>query len=464
MSEPAQTAGRLLRFNQRWRTRRVQWVLTGTAFLLTMVVFIGHTHTVHSLTGPPPLVGDAPAYDSLAWELSQGHGFEIDWSDEEFRRPYLSGASPPPEWFARATRHGPTATRPPLVPYLMAGLNRCFGRQFWSFRLLNITATAIAAGYVVWTVCDLAGPAPALLAAFNFIIVDWRTRAFAREILTESLSLLLVAMLTAAILAIVRRPRTALAGLCGLLTGLAILSRTMFVLWVPGLVIVVLCAGGAARGGWRSAAVLRRAAVFLLVTLIVLAPWSLRNDRLLGRFLPLGTQGHIELAAGYSDEAFRRGGMWFNLEAAGFFPPEVQQRSGLDRELAAADYSRAFARDWSMRHPHLLPLLALMKIVQEFRPHGPGDLYVLAFAVLGLLLLRGRSDGNVLTAIVVLNALAIAVTWSTSGRFVVPILPVLHIAAAIGLWMALVAVVCRRSKTLADLQFRDPSESPERQS
>jgi 4-amino-4-deoxy-L-arabinose transferase-like glycosyltransferase len=432
----------------------VQWVLTATAILLSLAVFIGHTDTVHTLTGPPPLVGDAPAYDSLAWELSQGRGFEIDWSDGEFRRPYLSGETRPPEWFARATRHGPTATRPPLVPYLMAGLNRCFGRQFWSFRLLNMTATAIAVGLVVWTVCDLAGPVPALLAAFNFVIVDWRTRAYAREILTESASLLLVAVLTTALLALVRRPRSSLAGLCGLVTGLAILARTMFVLWLPGLVIVVLCAGGASRGAWHSTASLRRAAAFLLVAGVLLTPWSLRNCRLLGKTLPLGTQGDMELAAGYSDEAFRRGGMWFSLEDSGFFPPDVQQRTGLDRELAAADFSRAAARDWALRQPHKLLPLAAMKIVQEFRPHGPGDLYVLVFAVLGLLLLRGRSDGRVLTAVVVLNAFAIALTWSTSGRFVVPILSVLHITAALGLWAGFLTVTSRRSETLALTQVQ----------
>jgi hypothetical protein len=133
--------------------------------------------------------------------------------------------------------------------------------------------------------------------------------------------------------------------------------------------------------------------------------------------------------------------------------------TSLQRELAMADASRKGAGSWSLSNPHKLLLLPAMRVIQEFRPHGPGELYVLAFAVLGILLLRQHDAGRVFAALLFAAAIAVGLTWSTAGRFLVPLLFILHAAAGIGLWAALLACTLRRERSLGDVLVSPASQA-----
>jgi len=451
-------ASRLLRWNASWNTPGVCNGLTILCFVLAATTYVGHTHLQGHLVTPPPPTGDAPGYDSLGWELSQGHGFQVDLTNPDFLKPYQEASPTPDAVFPPPHVQGPITTRPPLMPAVMAATNRIWGRQFWAIRIVNMLAMAATCALAVWTTCRIAGPVPALITAGNFVIVDWRTRAYARDILTESFACLFVALLAVALTRLSRRRSSLAALVCGLLMGLSILARSMFVLWAPGLILAIAMGG---RWSLRStsSASWRRAGLSLIAACVVVAPWVVRNCRVSGRFLPLGAQGQIELSAAYSDEAFRRGGMWHNLQEAGFFASlPLEGRPALEQEQLMADFSRVCAADWVKANPHKVPLLAVMKVIQEFRPHGPGELYVLAFAVLGLLLLRGTPWARWAAWILLVGALSIAGTWSTSGRFVVPLLSILHTAAGVGLWAAIIAVTSGRD---AVLNWMDAAESVE---
>src|SRR5690606_36856030 len=82
----------------------------------------------------------------------------------------------------------------------------------------------------------------------------------------------------------------------GVIAALAILTRPILVLWLP---IVVPLVGWAA-GGPR----VRRvglALAFAGVAVAGVAPWGVRNCRLLEEFAALGTHGQLNVAAAYSD-------------------------------------------------------------------------------------------------------------------------------------------------------------------
>ncbi len=436
---------RILDVNRRWSTLTVRWALSLSVFLAALAGGIAHTHWRHSLSAPPAVDGDAIAYDSLGWELAHGRGFQIDYRNPDLQQPYRDAAAPAPVHFPDEQHAGPTTSRPPLLPLVMAGLDRLLGRQFWGIRVINIAAMSATAGMVVWTVCRICGPLPALLGAFNFLLIDWRVRAYARDVLTESLACLVIALLALLLLKAAKHRTIPPLLAAGGVFGLAILLRTMFVLWLPVLLALVLGLDGWRNTAWRSRSSLRRSAAFLAAALLVPFPWFIRNCVLLDRFMPLGAQGTIELSAAYSDEGFRRMGMWFNQQQAGVFHDVVTpEMTTLDRELAMADAARTRSLDWVLSNPHKTALLPFLRFLQEFRPHGPGELYVLAFAILGLLMLRGRIEGRVLLFLLAAAAFGVACTWSTAGRFVVPVLFVLHAAAAIGLWSALIACTLRR--------------------
>jgi hypothetical protein len=199
--------------------------------------------------------------------------------------------------------------------------------------------------------------------------------------------------------------------------------------------------------------------MFIVAACVVITPWGVRNHRVLDRMMPVGTQGAMELSAGYGDAAFQRFGMWHNLEETGFFAAtDKSGQSELEREVARADHSRNEALAWCRAHPFKAAMLPFVKVFQEFRPHMSGDLYVLAFALLGLLVMRGTPDGRVWIAILVTTAFGVALTWSTAGRFVVPSLFVLHAAAAIGIWRSVLACLQADSGVCPIGMAAQPSE------
>ena len=303
---------------------------------------------------------------------------------------------------------------------------------------------AATCSLVVWSVHSLVGPIPALIALGQFLVVDYRTRLFAREFLTESLAIFLAALLTIALFRFRKCPSATIAILAGLVAGLCVVTRTMFVLWLPTVAILLVWwerrhgdSDAPDRHAWIAPA------AFLLAAFLVVSPWAVRNYLVLGSFRPLGTQGLIQASAGYSDHAMQSRGQWVNLLGIGFFDGIADDKTGLSRELAMADHSFAEARRWAVRSWFKLPFLAVMKVLGEFRPWAISELYITAFAALGLITLRSTDEARVALALVAACSIAIALTWSTGGRFTMPVLFILHIFAAEVVWRSFVAALRR---------------------
>ena len=169
------------------------------------------------------------------------------------------------------------------------------------------------------------------------------------------------------------------------------------------------------------------------MTVLVLMPWIVRNSLLLQRFAPLGTQGMMELSAGYSDAAWANDGVWQNLSAAGFFHIEDSEVRGYERELMIAEKSRSHAFTWIRANPGRLPALAARKVYSEFRPRTVLELILGVLMIAGVLRhFRSRTTA-VLAGMLLANAVAIGLTWSVEGRFLVPQLFVYYALAAAGL-------------------------------
>jgi hypothetical protein len=83
-----------------------------------------------------------------------------------------------------------------------------------------------------------------------------------------------------------------------------------------------------------------------------------------------------------------------------------------------------------------LPALAAMKVLNEFRPYRFEQAYLSAFALLGLIAMRRRPEASVGWVLILAATISIALTWSVNGRFVVPLVFVIHVFAAIGLWIS----------------------------
>jgi 4-amino-4-deoxy-L-arabinose transferase-like glycosyltransferase len=429
----------LAELNDRWTRPNLDGVLPLLVFVAASLFFGVYMQLKNTLHEAPRTTDDASDYDLIAWGIVTGQGFTRDNQSPEFQSPYRQAGSN--HEFSLVS--GPVTDRPPLYPLVLAVTFRS-GRQFHVIRIVQALLLALVIATVARLAYDRAGVIPALLCPILMLIVDPRPRTMVPEILTESLASGLVMLLFLRFAKWDRHRRMIDAVMVGGSLGLLVMCRTMMVLWLP-----VLVAGmwflTEKPDRWKS---VRQGLVMGTVTVMICLPWWIHNVRVLGEFRPLGTQGAEQLSAAYSDEAFRRLGMWFNQEELGFFRG-IETPDPVRRSLDRAERSELSARQWVAHHPLKAALLWPARVFQEFRPHGPGDLFVLAFSLLGLAILWDTPEGRAARWLCAGQVFAIAATWSVAGRFVYPLLGMLHLLAVVGLWGAYVAVVEKRELSRA---------------
>ena len=425
-------------------TALVVFLLAAAAFLTRTGVQVGFD----AVPGP----GDEAEYDLLAMELAAGNGFRFDYGNSAWREPY-ERANGDGTYDVVLARHGaaPTTYRPPLFPLVAAGLYELFGRSFTAVRVFNCLAMAAAGAVAAWLVTKRLGVLPGLLCGLLFAVVEHRARYHAGLVLTESLAALLAVLLAVVLMRLAETNHLRTAIVAGVVAGLGILNRPLVALWMP--VVVLLVAWITTRKRWANAA------VFAGVTGLVIAPWCMRNSLLLERFAPLGTHGQQNLAAAYSDGAIAHRGLWFRLDGEDFFPDAIDDsQPGLDREQARADYSTQRAYEWMRTNPLKVPVLTVMRTWQLWQPRMHWDALVLGLAALGLAVWPPAGDRRVIIGLLAANTLAVAATWSVGGRFLVPLLPVIHMATACGLWAAL--LIATEGRTECRLRLRTERNGP----
>lgn len=424
----------------RWNAALTQSLPAGRLAALTFVgvvaTFLGYYTLRFGLDVPPSTSGDEIEYDSLGWELSQGRGFRFDVHDAEFRRPYDDAAQRDPTlWTLPDAPAGAVVHRPPLFPALASLINRLGGRQFWGLRLLNAAAMAGVAVLLALALRERVGVFPALVGAALFALLDTRSRLYGRAILTEALSALFVAALCWTLCRFDKQPTRVRLVWSAIWMGLAILVRTMFVFWLPVVALIVWRLGSSAEQGEPPRKRWRCAATFLLLAGLVVLPWAIRNCVVTGRFMPLGTQGQSQLPAGFGESAWETQGVWVNLEPRGFFDAlELDGLSNVERHVAMAEYGQRRAVEWIADHPGETLALCVLKNWQELRPRTIPEAMLLVLAIAGIVALRRERMTWILLAVFAANAFSIAATWSVEGRFMVPLLFVQHVFAAVGAW------------------------------
>lgn len=414
--------------NDRYRAPTACFAVACGVVILATALFIARVAWRVGLDAVPS-PGDAPDYDLLAMELAAGHGFRFDYDNPRWRSTYESADQT--RYANSLSRHGSAKTtiRPPLFPVLLAGIYATAGRQFDIARIVNCLLMAAAGGLIAWLVARQLGPIPAIFFGFLFAILEHRTRFYAGLLLTESLATFLVCALVVTLAGIRRSGMHWRPFIAGLLAGLAILTRPLLVLWLPLLLPLVWQLGS--QRGWKTAG------LFLFGTTLIVAPWGVRNSLLLGRFAMLGTHGRQNLAAAYSDQALDDRGIWYRLDETDFFPTELDDsRPGVARELDRAALSTQAAIAWSLENPTGVVKLIALRIWQLWRPRMRWDGLILGLAAFGWCLWPDRREWYVFSAILIGNTLAVGLTWSVGGRFLVPVLPILHALGACGLWAA----------------------------
>ena len=220
----------------------------------------------------------------------------------------------------------PSAGHPPLYPLLLAGMTKIglgstLGHRSLGLALgaVNIVLIALIARRVAG---ERAGIVAAVIAAIYPIFVGADT-----DLMAETLYGPLIAGALLAALHLLDRPAARTAAVLGALIGLAALTRSEALLFLP-----LLAAPVAWRGG-RSGRALRVGAS-IAACVLVLVPWAIRNATTFDRFVPISTNDATVVAGANC------GSTYHGVDMGGWNIKCISPRSAGDESVQASIWRR----------------------------------------------------------------------------------------------------------------------------
>lgn len=402
--------------------RPLGWVLV-SALLLRLALVWGTVET-------PLKIVDEQHYATLAHSVVQGHGFA--WQDGE-----------------------PTSIRPPLFPFVVAGVWSVAPEgNLTAVRLMQIPVALLVAALTYLIATSLFSDRVGLIAAA--IVAFYPSLLFSGVLVLSEV--LFTALLMATLLGsitLLKRP-SAWVGLgTGLALGASALTRS--VMW-PFLPVAVLGGMMLFAGSLRA-----RTAVVLALTagyLCVIAPWSIRNTRLQETFTVVDTMGGLNLMMG-NYEYTPEDRMWDAVSVTGekawsALLPAAPPSGGSWTEGKKDHWASAQAKQYIMAHPGTFVRRAVLKLadfwgierdfvagVQQglYKPptwlFAPAALAVVAayiglmvFAVLGICLAPPEWRAHSVLITVVLFICAVHTVVFGHSRYHLPLVPILALYAA----------------------------------
>jgi 4-amino-4-deoxy-L-arabinose transferase-like glycosyltransferase len=290
----------------------------------------------------PPHLSDAEYYQATALSLARGQGYSVDFSD-------AYGFQPGGE---------ATAFWPPGYSWFLALDYRLFGEGVGTARTANAVVSALTVIPVYFIGRRLfgaaAGVAGAAIAAFLPSLVFW-----APVLLSDTFFALLFASIVALLLHALRpnlTPRLVPVVLAGLLIGFAALVRGQALVLLPAVVLWWLLAGV------RPRAVLVAGSALLVAAVLVVAPWSVRNLRVMDSPMLLSANFGYNLRIGHADYSTGRYILPGDLWGA---EPGITFRA---RESLFNDLGTRRAVDYAVHHPARELTLSFRKVMWLWRP------------------------------------------------------------------------------------------------
>jgi 4-amino-4-deoxy-L-arabinose transferase-like glycosyltransferase len=261
---------------------------------------------------------------------------------------------------------GPTALRPPGYPVLLGALYALSGDSVTLGRLAGAALGALAVLLLYLISRTIWGRRTALFAAALAAVFPPLV-LLSEELLSESL---FIALELAAVLAVFRFRRSGgllrWAVAAGALCGIASLTRNV------GLVLVLPIAIGLWTGRPRLRAdALAAPATTLLTALLVLAPWTIRNEIEFGRFIPVSSGTGFTLAGTYNRQSFEQGGThgaWRTPQVLPQFEALFTTR-GID-EGTEDSILRRRALDFAWEHPGYVAEASAWNLLRMFELSG----------------------------------------------------------------------------------------------
>lgn len=235
----------------------------------------------------------------------------------------------------------PTAYRPPLYPVLLAGV-LALGDSPASIGLLHV-ALGTATVWLTYVIGRRMGGAVLALAAAALVAGDPLLVRYSSQVMTESLSAFLAALLLAAGVpgGEPSRPvQLVRSAVVGVVFGLCTLCRPTF--WAYG---ALTATAWGWLGGWKTRQQARAGVLCLAGIAVALAPWAVRNQLVFGKPLLTTTHGGYTLLLGnnpvyYAEEVARPWGAVWQADSLKRWQQQLEQELARARPPISGEVAR----------------------------------------------------------------------------------------------------------------------------
>ncbi|MCX5835241.1 MAG: glycosyltransferase family 39 protein [Deltaproteobacteria bacterium] len=371
--------------------------------LIVLIVVVALALRLAVLFALPPVdpVADAREYDELALSILAGNGF----------------ARPDGE---------PTAFRPPLYPAFLALIYFVFGHHYMPVQLIQAVLLALTCALAFLIGREIYSERVACIAGIGCAFYPMLILP-AYEILSEALFVFLFTLTLFLLLKC--REKRGLVPWAGFSLALASITKPFALFALPFFIYWL----------WRqrSGAGARSIALFVLVFMLCLVPWTVRNYRVSGKFVPIATVGGITF---YNSYILAPQGPGFNsLEQV---PPEF---FFLNDEVAQSRYLVRHTVKYISDNPTKMLPLAFLKVFLLVYPLD-GYWYVISlgskynvfwgliccFSLFGIFFPGAKGSGKELILLTLLSVLLFVLVFAGIPRYRLFVEPILLLLGARG--------------------------------
>lgn len=243
----------------------------------------------------------------------------------------------------------PSAGHPPLYPLVLAGLSKAGLTSTLWHRSLGVVLGMISIALIALIARRVAGPKAGLAAAIIAAVYPIFIGADA-DLMAETLYGPLIAGALLAALALREQPRIAWAALIGALIGLAALTRSEGLLFLPLLALPLAWRGGRAGRFLRLGAVVGACA-------LVLVPWMIRNASTFDHFVPISTNDATVIGGANCRLTYH------GIDLGGWNIACLSSRSSTEESDQAAVW-RKEGMDYAKSHVGRLPVVAAVRFLR----------------------------------------------------------------------------------------------------
>lgn len=406
------------------------WAVIALALVLRLGAALYLGDRVEVLPG----IYDQVSYHTLAMRVLDGYGFTF-----------------PSDWWPMTRAGEPTAHCSFLYVFYLVGVYALVGVHPLAARLLQAAVAGVLAPYLAWRLGRRVADERVGLAAAVIMAVYSYFIYYSAALMTETFFILAVLWALDRTMALAERPALRTALQLGVALGLATLLRQLILAFVPCLLLWLIWR-------WRSRVRWGMLIMPLLMMALLIAPWTVRNYRVFGRFVLLNTN------AGFA--FFWANHPIYGSDFPGLLPPDGPTYKDLIpqelRHLDEAAMERALmqrAIGFILDDPGRYLLLSLSKVREYFKfwPSPESGVMsnvarVLSFGLFLPSMLAGLVRAarewwrwSLLYLFVVVYTVIHLLSW-TLVRYRLPVDAVLIVFA--GLALQALAGVCRRGALL----------------